>query len=498
MVQSASDSWDVLVAGDEVESILTAVSAARMGTTTLLVRRSAGPLGGLSTRGGLSYMDITPDYTGPLFQEFLDRCGVVRVALDPNKAADTLADMLDDAGVTMISGLPAYCLAWDDENQTTPAGLFTAERELLSAKIIVDGTPDAEVARQTQMTYTKGLGGLLQQLDNTRTQNFLGVSPVFQLTGVEVSALQVFEEQIRQRPDLAQLLKTAMPFQPEDVIEELLTRPTFAPPDMDYLDILNPAIGIIYHEWKHGEVDSYADAPIVIDGGNIARLPNGVLAWNGMVMRLESLEEQLMLSQGAAVPQVLINEMERFQQFLQEVGKFSHANIIPPTEIYVRQTINMHTRHVMTAREMITGGVAKEEAIGAFSYWLDLRGVNGWQQLCGDKLPKPIFNVGLDVGRCKEPELANFAIVSRAAGYSPLGQGAGRIVQHNALLGEGIGIAAAMAVETQSGLLNIQAQEVYKIMSSRLGQPLPQKGNSTWPASILNTSRLLKIDETLR
>jgi len=488
---------DVLIIGDEVESILTAVSAARAGVNVMLARRSTGRLGGLSVRGGLSYMDITPEFVTGLFKEFLQRAGLIRVALNPDKAHQVLTEMLTEANVDVYSGAEVS-LEMDAEGFPARATLQLPDKTLTVApQVVIDATPDADIARSLGIPYLVGLGGILGE-----DQNFLGVSPVFRITGVSVEGLQAFEAGLRRKPVTPQILAEALPYHEPSLRAEYVTRPTFAPADMDYLDILNPLIGIDYHIWRHGNAVSYADAGIFIDGGNVSRLSDGSLGFNGLVAKADALdldfEDLLALSQGGPIPAELIDEMAYFERYLREVGGFTEAKVIPPEEMYVRQSVTLLSRGNMTARKAIEGGVPVEKAVGTFSYWLDLRGTMLWKHFPGEHLPKPIFNVGLDVALPLAPVFQNFAFVSRSAGYSPIGQGTGRIVQHNAMLGEGLGVAAALAVLSHTALTDIADNampQVQAILKNRYGSQLELSGHATWEPGQIEASALLKQDE---
>jgi hypothetical protein len=367
MDSRAINPCDVLVVGDEVESILTAVSAARAGAKTILARRSAGPLGGLSVRGGLSYMDITPEFITGLFQEFLARTGLVRVALNLDRADQVLGELLQEAGIDVFSGVEVD-IELDREGFPSAAHLkHNGQEQTWLPKVVIDATPDADIARALGIPYLMGLGGVLGE-----DQNFLGVSPVFRITGVSVDELQAFEASLRAQPNVAEILEQALPYHVAGLRVEYVTRPTFAPPDMDYLDILNPLIGIDYHIWRHGEAASYPEAGIFIDGANISRLADGSLGFNGLIAKASALEldfdDLLALSQGGPIPQELVEEMAQVQRYLRERAGCREAQVIPPMEMYVRQTVTLLARENMTARKAIGGGVPSEKAVGAFSY----------------------------------------------------------------------------------------------------------------------------------
>ncbi|MDX2085049.1 MAG: FAD-dependent oxidoreductase [Candidatus Melainabacteria bacterium] len=479
----------VLVIGDEVESVITAVSAARCGARVCLLKPFAqGWIGGLSTRGGLSYMDITWDLVPPLFAEFLKRAQVKRVALEPRRADRVLRQMLRQAGVRVETGIVqhAHCNESGRLN-----GLTLTDGRTLQAQIYLDTTPDGDIARLAGVPYIRGLGGLFG-----KNNDLLGISPVFRITGVDPWALAAFETRLRQHPDCATLLREAMPHHPTDWIDSYVTRNPICPRREDYLDILNPALGVFYHLCRHQNASSYSAAPVWIDGGNISRLSDRALGFNGMVSRAKDWNHALALSHGAEIPPQLREEMTLFEEFLKTEGAFPKARVIPPQAIYVRQTLNLQARLNQSGANLLSGGVDEADAIGTFSYWFDFRGINLFEKAPDDyPLPKPVFNVGLHCAFPKNPALDNLAFVSRSGGYSPVAQGACRIVQHQALLGEAIGIASALACLEDSPLQNIPAARIRSILQQRSKTPLsPPSGKATWTTERIQQSKLLQQD----
>jgi hypothetical protein len=118
--------YDVIVYGDEVPGVFAAVSAAReyrrrtkQYPRVLLLSKGnlqAG-IGGHLVRGGLAYLDRSqieksirddlglPTFGDPaaIYKEFLQRIGVLVVGLDRSKASTVLRQMLQEAGVDILS-----------------------------------------------------------------------------------------------------------------------------------------------------------------------------------------------------------------------------------------------------------------------------------------------------------------------------------------------------------------------------------------------------------
>jgi hypothetical protein len=515
---SATKAFDLIVVGDEVESILSAVSAARMGLSVALVRYPDASqwLGGLSTRGGLSYMDITLPFKSPLFREFLDLAGVIRVALRPEKAHAVLEGLIRQNKITVFSGwLPAQVTLSPVGRSIQAAGFYssnihnaenrpvekTPETLYLKASYWLDATPDALLARLAGVPAIEGLGGLLGE-----DANFLGISPVFEIQGVTKHPLIGFEASLRAKPEMPEWLKTALPHHSQAHRDALITRPCFSPDEEDYLDILNPVIGLDYHVWRHGAIDSYGKTPCWIDGGNVSLLGEKRMGFNGLVSHGnlhqadDPLEQLLAYSLGlskTALPADLRDEMQAFQTYLKEAGQMPDVHIQPPQALYVRQTYTLLSKENMTARWVLQGGAPDENCLGSYSYWLDFRGVILEQHFPGETLPKPVFNVNLDGCFPQTPKLDNLAFMGRSAGYSPMGQGVGRIVQYNAFLGEALGIAAGLAKEYYKPMGDVPLPRIKRILDERNGMPLPVVGEQTASDDFLLASQALQKDDAI-
>ncbi len=311
-----------------------------------------------------------------------------------------------------------------------------------------------------------------------------------------------------------------MPLHPEALLDEFITRPTYAPKESDYLDILNPVIGVDYHRWRHKDLSTYSTVPISIDGANVSRYVNesgeSVLGFNGLVAQIDCLlgKEGISIDPLIALlefsqeevktPDVLLKEMAFVEQYLQEEAGFALAKVIPPESLYVRQSITMMAKQNVTASEMLLGGVPSEKAIGTFSYWLDLRGISQWEHYPDEVLAKPEFNVGLDCCLPLSPELTNIGMLGRSTGYSPLSQGCGRIVQHNALLAEAMGIASALAIHHNTPLqttIDTGIDAIRDTMNQRYQAykkiPLQCAGTAKLDTSAIEQSILLQKDRAI-
>jgi len=282
----------VIIIGDELEACVTACVLGWHGVKVTLLRRSKSLLGGLSTRGGLSYMDLTPDFIPPMMQVILNDAGLKRVALHAETADAVLKKRLSQAGVNIVSGIQALSPLLEKATRIT--GIQDANtKTIYTADFYIDATPDATTARQTGVPSLLGLGGVFGDDDAV---NALGVSPVFRVDGLDYRILQIAEEGLRHRSDMPDLLARHMPWLSEDERHALIERPTYAPEESDYLDILNNVIGVAYHHWRYGDSVAYESAPFWVDGFNIARLSDGSLGFNGLITRMPLAERRSALA----------------------------------------------------------------------------------------------------------------------------------------------------------------------------------------------------------
>jgi FAD dependent oxidoreductase len=449
----------VLVLGDELESVLLASGLARRGCSVQLWRRSLGCLGGLSTRGGLAYMDLTPELLTPRLATLLQSCGLKRVALDANRAHQALQTLLLESGVTVCSGIQATLPLWDWQGELVAVqAQYLHRHESLEVDFVVDSEPDLAFTRACGVPYRRGMGEVFGPNPDWNT---LGMSPVFQVHGLTRESLIALERTLREDAKTAELLAQIFPFYSSGYQAELKERPCYSPEDLDYIDMLNPTFGACYHQWRYGSDLPFAEAPFWIDGGNIARLGESTLSWNGLVTRLTPEECGVALSQERVpLPPRVLEELKALERFLQEKTQRTSVWIEAPEALYIRQTLNVQAERVLDAATVFRGGVSEAEAIGTYSYWLDFRGVHPWEAYPPfHPLVKPLFRVGLasNVASRWHPAAKKLAFLGRSAGYSPLAQGACRIVQHNALIAEALSVAIPKALTEACRLLDVPA-----------------------------------------
>lgn len=163
---------DVLVAGAGPAGFASAVAAARMGASVMLIEQS-GAVGGVATSGMMSHWTTggaSPGTEGPLLDELLERARdtdrdinyygdkVLRARhiINPEKLKLVMLEMLEEAGVR----LRLYTLASApvlSQNRIEGAIVESKSgREAILARIVVDATGDGDVAARAGVPFATG------------------------------------------------------------------------------------------------------------------------------------------------------------------------------------------------------------------------------------------------------------------------------------------------------------------------------------------------------
>ncbi|MBI6546385.1 MAG: FAD-dependent oxidoreductase [Cyanobacteria bacterium NC_groundwater_1444_Ag_S-0.65um_54_12] len=416
--------FDLLVIGNETESVLAGVAAARAGAQTGLLVRPDQQLGGLLTSGGLAYVDrdqrhLLPPTRSPhdgIFAEFLARAGVRLVALDPASGERALSTMLQEAGVTVLSG------NWDKPRSEGMSLCSLRVSDVpISARFFLDATPDGDLLEALGEPLAFGFS-------EYQSDRLLAVSPLPRVLGVTPQEIVETYQRLAKVTELQDLRRQAFGERRFLDIEC----------GEDYLLLGPPDLALAFMRWRadHGFAFPLAFAA---DGFNVAILGPADTSWNGLLYFSGDPATLLEWSRQGA-DRVFRREAEIFEEFLQKGLGWRSAKVLLPDGIYVRQTRHAVNTCLRLSLSMIASDLPVR-SVGTFCYYPDFRG------LPVPAIAKPLVApVALDAGLLVN--WRNVAIASRAAGYTPLAHSLCRLVQYNVTLGAALGVAAALAAST--------------------------------------------------
>ena len=485
--------YDVIGFGDEVPGVLAVISAAReyrrrtkRYPRVLLMSKGSlqEGIGGHLVRGGLAYLDrsqISPELKQSLnldtfgsppaiYKEFLQKSGVTAIALDPRKASAALKQMLLQAGVDILSKVEIQSV---NKQGQKIASITTSQGIVYTGKQFIDATVNAELAqaagvRKLQGFETFGLPnselpvtlvfesqGLsarrLKELDYTYLKRFTNLADSeaqkFLLYAADKDA-QLAEKLRREMIDTRGNLKTLWA-------------------GNDYIDVRSPALSVAYHSFR-GRKLSFPETGMILDLGNIAILPNDRLSWNALLFAVTASEAEALARSGSKPTANMQKEISFLAAWLRSLGATS---VTTASELYIRHAGNVTgVVEPLTGAQMLLGGVPANEALGTFSYYFDIRGgIQGIEEKATNLgwfksmvFKKPTFNIGIRHALIKN--VPNLAVVSPCSGFEGFACSAGRIVEFNVAVGQGVGIAAINALLNNKNLADVSNREVRQVL----------------------------------
>lgn len=234
----------------------------------------------------------------------------------------------------------------------------------------------------------------------------------------------------------------------------------------DYIDIRSPAFSVAYHAFR-GKKISLPEKGFIFDLANIAILPDQRLSWNNLLFTVTGTQAEELARNGAKPNAAMCEEMSFVEKWFKSIGA---TGVTAASEIYIRHAGNVTgVVKPLTGTQMLAGGVPAEEALGTFSYHFDVRGgIPGIgnkasaKGVSGLSFGNPIFNYGIQ--HCLIQDIPNLAVVSPSSGFEGLAPAAGRIVEFNSGVAQGVGIAATLAILGKKNLADISNQEVKQVL----------------------------------
>jgi hypothetical protein len=408
---------DVLVCGGGPAGITAAVAAARHGARVVLVERWPS-VGGQATNALVNIWhtsDRTKQVIFGLVQELVERGGrhVTRRPdyparpethdFDPTLMRVVFHDLLDSAGVRTLCHLPvSEPLVADGRLRGVLVATKHGPRALL-ASIVVDATGDADVASAAGVTCDIGRPG------DGRVQ---GMTMMFRLRGIDSAAA-------RAHPADAERVLALM--------QELRAEGRF-PPFMDLA-------AAHYLRSGPGPDVSFNMCPVAgnpLDEEELTRL--SVTARRQVVAYLDLWRREMPGFQGAEIDQM---------------GFW----------LGVRESRRIRGRQTLDAA-MVAGATKQPDAIGHGFWLIDIHdplgsGYTTWADQDQRLMPPVGASYHLPLGICLTDQAPNLAVAGRCASMTHEGLASARIQTHCMVMGQGVGTAAALALDAGVDLAQV-------------------------------------------
>ena len=477
--------YDAIVFGDEVPGVMTALQIKeelwrrrKLSRIALITEGDVKKgIGGHLVRGGLAYLDrnqVPPDLRdqqgtfgqpSALYQKFLRLTRTRWISLDRFRAADAFADAFKKARIDVIGNIQ---LAAVQTAGQWVCSFSTTAGQTYGAQYFIDASQSAELAEVSGVAIMQGFDAL--GLPNST----LSLGLVLEVYGLTIDDLKQLEVQLTQRfHDLKdrqaqRWLAIASGRRPGKRRRLLAAMGTAEQPKVMYqgtrdsADVRSLALSVAIHG-QLGREYHLKSSGFLFDRANIAIFPDR-LSLNALLFATDA-QTARQLSQTGAQPTA---EMQAIATQIQQIFRDWGADRVEiMDELYVRSAGQMVAPFdELSATLMAAGGIPATTAIGTFSYPLDDRGgIDGlrekvtrttWTAL--KKHRRTTFNYGILHTLPRSHQ--NLAVLGPAAGFGGLGATAGRIVELNVGVGQGLAIAIAKAILEQRSLHSITNREV--------------------------------------
>ncbi len=484
-----NQTYDVIIYGDEVPGVMTAIKLERelkkrnqSAKVAIITEGNINlGIGGHIVRGGLEYLDrnqVPKDMraqlgrfaaASQLYQEFLDMSKTEAIAIDRFKANAAFKKALAQGKINVIGNinLQAVTTAANTVCSITTIGKSGLVEQEYTAQQFIDASQGGEMAKMAGVKMLTGFSSL------GLPESSLSVGLIFETYGLSIQRLAEIELKLIRRfqnpkdIEAQEWLQAASGYDPirkSQILSTMFTvegvpRTMYQGTD-DSADVRSLALTTAFHGQNAIAIQN---SRAILDRPNIAVLDNR-LSFNALLFFINAEDSQKLTDNGAKPEPYMLEFADKVKKFFRNLG----ANKVEVMrELYVRGSSQIaNPIEELSATIMTKGGVEAEDALGTFSYHLDVRGgIKGFgARVVSKGLKKlnlykiPTFNYGFR--HTLPQERQNLAVLSPASGFGGLGKAAGRIVEFNVSVGEGLAIAMAKAITEKRSLHSITNREV--------------------------------------
>lgn len=476
---------NVLVYGNGLPGITLALEIKRLKpeVKVVLVRAEAEEeLYGEIGQSLLAYWDRNKSSLGDskMTQLILERAGVDKdsVSVNPKNLDLALRKMLKEAGVEVYHGVDKITPELKNERIESVSFEIQKKRLVVAANQVIDGSENANLAREIPEIKFEGL----ESIDSKLANSTLGVSPMLVLKGVTINKIVEMENSIRKKISSdpaykdrleAFVRKNYPQFKAEQVIDlftDKAGKPYLTKNAMDMKSLLLP---VAFHEKYNLPMELSSGR---LEAGNIAQFTyEGVetISYNGLVWSLPMNEVQRLIKEGglkgAEPTPVMVERLKQLESFFQEY--IPDAKLIIPKRLYVRHSGNISQNQVVkpvTLKTLLQDQKPKE-LIGEFCYPLDNRGLK--EEIAILVETNFCFETGIE--HTLVLPVSNFALVSRSAGYSETATFTGRIISANMNVATNLAQALIKAEEERLPLNIVKTTDLLRKFGSRKSPSIP-------------------------
>ncbi len=481
----SAHNYDVVVFGDEIPGVMTALQVKRElkargldGHVALVTEGDTRKgIGGHLVRGGLAYLDRnqvperlrsrygTFGQPSRLYKAFLSLGRVNTIALDRFTASRNFMQALQSNGIDVVGNVSLGTV----QTAGSLVCAFTASGQTYAAKEFIDSSQSGELAAASGVEMTKGLEAL------GFPNSALSIGLMFDLYGVTIDQFAQMEKELIYRyfdptDQAAQRWLNAAsgndPVKRKEMLQNMVD--SQGNPKLMYqgtpdsADVRSLAFSVLVHGYLKKEYDIKSSG-FLFDRANIAVLPDR-LSFNALLFYSDATTAQQLSASGAKPTPEMRAVANEVKVLFEKIGV---PRVEVMNELYIRSAGQIaHPIDELSATLMAAGGVPANEALGTFGYRLDDRGgieglaerVDGTALRLFDFDQMPIFNYGFRHTLPQEKE--NLAVLGPASGFGGLGTTAGRIVEFNVSVGEGLAVAVAQAIASRRSLQTITNTEV--------------------------------------
>lgn len=413
---------DVLVCGGGTAGVAAAIAARRHGARVLLLERWPS-VGGMLTNALVNIWHVTDRRKQVIFglvQEAIERGGEWATRFDrfptlaeshwwdPEGARITLHRMLDEAGVRTICGLMAVQTIVEEGCIRGVLVDTKTGRKAVLAKIVIDATGDGDIAANAGLPFVYGreADGLVQ-----------GMTMIFLPKGQDnVAMLAQAPERLERTMALMRRLRDEGRFPPFN----------------------EPAAG---HLLRHAYV-----------GGG----------WNMCPATGSALDEEDLTRAGVQARERVVAYLELWRK---EAVGFADAHLDRTGfSIGIRESRRIAGLKILDAA-MVVGAVKQPDAIGHGFWMVDIHDPRGsghstFYDPGQRRRPPDGESYHIPLGMCLNRAIPNLAVVGRCASSTHEAHASVRLQTHCMVMGQGVGTAAALALERGVGLPDVPLPEL--------------------------------------